>query len=193
MSRMGKRPIPVPNNVKVTISGQLITVEGPKGKLTYTHRPEVEVLYNESEKAIIITRKDESRLAKAYHGLTRALVANMVTGVTEGYSKTLEIYGTGYGIKQEGKNLVVSVGFASPVKVPIPNGITVNIEVPQSRSNTAPAIFTLSGADKQLVGELAARIRRIKPCEPYNGKGIKYKDEQIRRKVGKALAGAAGG
>lgn len=189
MSRIGKKPIAVPANVKISIQDSTILVEGPKGKLTLRHRPEVSVVYDESERLIKVLRNEETRQARAYHGLTRALIANMIKGVTEGYSKTLEIYGTGYNVKQEGKDLVINVGFANAVRVPIPAGISVNIEVPQSRSNTSPAVFTISGIDKQLVGEIAARIRRIKPCEPYNGKGIKYKDEQIKRKVGKALAG----
>ena len=192
MSRIGQKPIPVPGNVKINMSGGKIAVEGPKGKLEYAWRPEVDVIYDEQEKMIKVTRKDDSRAAKSFHGLTRALIANMVVGVTEGYSKTIEIYGTGFGVKQEGNQIAINVGFANTVKLPIPAGVTVNIETPQSRSNTSPAVFTLSGPDKQVIGEFAAEIRSIKPPEPYNGKGIRYKDEHIRRKVGKALAGAGG-
>ncbi len=192
MSRIGQKPIEVPSNVKISISDGTIVVEGPKGKLDYTWRDEVDVVYDEQAKEIRVTRKDDSRAARAFHGLTRALIANMVIGVTEGYSKTIEIYGTGFGVKQEGKDIAINVGFANTVKLPIPAGVTVTIETAQSRSNTSPAVFTLSGPDKQVIGEFAAEIRHIKPPEPYNGKGIRYKDEHIRRKVGKALAGAGG-
>ncbi len=192
MSRIGQKPIQIPGNVKVSISDRTIVVEGPKGKLDYRYQPEVEVNYDEQAKEIRVTRNGDSKRARAFHGLTRALIANMVTGVTEGYSKTIEIYGTGFGVKQEGKDIAINVGFANVVKLPIPANVTVTIETPQSRSNTSPAVFTLSGPDKQTIGEFAAEIRSIKPPEPYNGKGIRYKDEHIRRKVGKALAGAGG-
>jgi len=192
MSRIGQKPVQVPGNVKVSISDRTIVVEGPKGKLDYQYQPEVDVIYDEQAKEIRVTRKGDSKQARAFHGLTRALIANMVTGVTEGYSKTIEIYGTGFGVKQEGKDIAINVGFANIVKLPIPENVTVTIETPQSRSNTTPAVFTLSGPDKQVIGEFASEIRHIKPPEPYNGKGIRYKDEHIRRKVGKALAGAGG-
>jgi large subunit ribosomal protein L6 len=189
MSRLGKKPVEVPGNVKVNIADNTVGIEGPKGKLSYTHRDEVSVAYNADAKVIQVSRQDDSRVAKAMHGLTRALVKNMVVGVTEGYAKTIEIYGTGYGVKQEGNAVALTVGFANIVKIEIPVGVKLEIATPQARSNTQPAVFTVSGYDKQVVGELAATIRRVKKTEPYNGKGIRYQGEHIRRKVGKALAG----
>ncbi len=190
MSRIGQKPVKIPGNVKITVSGSNVAVEGPKGKLNITHNPEVSVVYDQDAKVLTVTRVDDSRRARSMHGLTRALIANMVVGVTEGYSKTMEIFGTGFGVKQEGQNLAVNVGFVNTVMLAIPPSITVEIKTPQSRSNTQAAVFTILGPDKQVVGEFASEIRHIKPCEPYNGKGIKYQDEHIRRKVGKALAGA---
>lgn len=189
MSRIGQKPVEIPGTVKIVISGSSVSVEGPRGKLNMTCNPEVQAVCDEEGKVVTVTRSDDTRRARSLHGLTRALIANMVIGVTDGYSKTMEIFGTGFGVKQEGKNLAVSVGFANTVLMPIPNSVTVEIKTPQSRSNTQAAVFTISGPDKQVVGEFASEIRHIKPCEPYNGKGIKYQDEHIRRKVGKALAG----
>jgi large subunit ribosomal protein L6 len=189
MSRLGKKPIEVPGSVKVNIANNTVAIEGPKGKLAYTHRQEVCVGYDADAKSISVSRQCDSRIAKALHGLTRALVNNMIVGVTDGYAKTIEIYGTGYGVKQEGTAVALSVGFANVVKIEIPMGVKMEIATPQARSNTQPAVFTVSGSDKQAVGELAAKIRRVKKTEPYNGKGIRYQGEHIRRKVGKALAG----
>lgn len=188
---MGKQPISVPGNVKIGVSGRNVTVEGPKGKLSYQHRREVAVEFKADEKIIVVTRADNSRDAKAFHGLTRALVANMVEGVTNGYKKTLEIYGTGYNVKQEGKALAVNVGFINTVMLDIPDGVTVTIETAQSRSDTTPAVVSIEGYDKQVVGEFAARIKRIKKAEPYKGKGIRFKGERIRRKAGKAFGATA--
>jgi large subunit ribosomal protein L6 len=189
MSRLGKKPVAVPGNVKVNIANNLIGMEGPKGKLSFSYRSEIGVAFDAATKMVVVSRKDDSRLAKALHGLTRAIVANMVEGVLNGYSKTLEVYGTGYGVKQEGKAIALTVGFANIVKFEIPQGVALKIDVPQAKSNTQPAVFTISGPDKQAIGEFAARIRKVKKTEPYNGKGIRYQGEHIRRKVGKALAG----
>jgi large subunit ribosomal protein L6 len=189
MSRLGKKPVAVPGNVKVNIANGLVGMEGPKGKLSFAFRSEVGVSFDAATKMVVVTRQDDSRLAKALHGLTRAIVANMVEGVVTGYSKTLEIYGTGYGVKQEGKAVALTVGYANVVKLEIPQGVTVTIGVPQAKSNTQPAVFTIAGPDKQVIGEYAAQIHRVKKTEPYNGKGIRYQGEHIRRKVGKALAG----
>jgi len=190
MSRLGKKPVAVPGGVKVNITGQTIQVEGPKGKLSFTYREQISTAFDANSKVVNVTRKDDTRDAKAFHGLTRAIIANMMIGVTEGYSKTLEVYGTGYGVKQEGNFLALTVGYANVVKLPIPKDVKVAITVPQAKSNTVPAVFTISGPDKQVIGEFGADIRRVKKTEPYNGKGIRYQGEHIRRKVGKALAGA---
>jgi len=187
MSRMGQKPIAVPSNVKVNVQDHTVRIEGPNGTLSYAFRPEITVEYDSSAKMVRVSRAGDSRTARAYHGLTRALIANMVEGVTKGYSRTLEIYGTGYNVKQEGKDVVLTVGYANAVKLPIPQGIKVEIRTPQSRSDTSPAVFSVSGPDKQQVGEFAARIRRVKTPEPYKGKGIRYQDEHIRRKAGKAF------
>lgn len=189
MSRLGKKPVAVPGNVKIAIANNTVGVEGPKGKLSFSYRSRVDVAFDAASKSVVVTRKDDSREAKALHGLTRAIVANMVEGVVNGYSKTLEIYGTGYGVKQEGKAVALTVGYANIVKLEIPQGVTVTIGVPQAKSNTQPAVFTIAGSDKQVIGEYAAQIHRVKKTEPYNGKGIRYQGEHIRRKVGKALAG----
>ncbi|MFA5864447.1 MAG: 50S ribosomal protein L6 [Phycisphaerae bacterium] len=190
MSRLGKKPVVVPGGVKVDIADHTISLEGPKGKLSFSFRAEIAAAFDAVSKNIQVSRKDDSREAKSLHGLTRTLIANMVLGVTQGYSKTLEIYGTGYGVKQEGNNVAVTVGFANVVKLPIPKDVKVTIATPQAKSNTAPAVFTIAGPDKQVIGEYAANIRRVKKPEPYNGKGIRYQGEHVRRKVGKALAGA---
>jgi len=192
MSRIGRKPIPVPANIKVAICDRTVSVDGPKGRLSLEHRPEVQVTFDEAARQIVVARRDDSRPGRSLHGLTRALIANMIHGVTEGYSKTLEIYGTGYGVKVQGKKVAVNVGFANTVELDIADGLAVDIQTPQSRSDTQPAVFTVTGADKQKVGDLAARIRKIKPPEPYKGKGIRYQGEHIRRKAGKAFAGGAG-
>jgi len=190
MSRLGKNPVAVPSRVKVNITDQTISVEGPKGKLSFTYKSQISTAFDANAKVVNVSRKDDTREAKALHGLTRAIIANMMVGVTEGYSKTLEIYGTGYGVKQEGNAVALSVGFANVVKMEIPKDVKVTITTPQAKSNTSPAVFTIAGPDKQVIGEYAANIRRVKKPEPYNGKGIRFQGEHIRRKVGKALAGA---
>ena len=190
MSRIGRKPIPVPANVTVSVQGNVVAVEGPGGKLQYAHRPEVKVQYDGGEKAVKVARNGDSRPAKAFHGLTRALIANMIEGVTRGYRKTIEIYGTGYNVKQEGTQLAVNVGYANSIKLDIPTSVKVEIKTPQSRSETTPAVFTISGPDKQVVGEFGARIKRIKKPEPYKGKGIRYQGQYIRRKQGKAFGAA---
>jgi large subunit ribosomal protein L6 len=180
MSRIGKKPVPVPDKVKVSVNGQEVVVEGGKSKLSITHRPEVAVRVDSAAKTVVVERKSDSREARAVHGLTRALIANMVQGVTEGFSKELEVNGVGWTVRVEGKNVALNVGYADTRKVPIPDGIKV--EITQNR-------IKISGADKQAVGQLAAVIRSQRKPEPYNGKGIKYVDERIIRKQGKAFAG----
>ncbi len=181
MSRIGKKAIEVPKGVKVSLSGRTITVEGSKGTLSHEHRPEVAVKWDESEQSIVCTidEKDAAnRKIRAYWGLTRALIQNMVTGVASGYEKKLEIVGVGWGAQVAGQNLKLQLGYANPVELPIPTGLTVTAE----KQNLA-----VSGADKQAVGDFAAKIRSKRPPEPYNGKGVKYADEVIRKKEGKKM------
>ncbi len=189
MSRIGRQPVAVPSGVKVQLSGRTIHVEGPKGKLDWTFDPDMTVTYDEGGKQITVDRPSNHRRHRALHGLTRALIANMVQGVTEGYEKGLEMYGTGYTANVQGKKLVLTVGFGHPVERTIPAGIEVTVDVPNARGNDTPARFKLSGCDKQQVGEFAAEIRHVRPPEPYLGKGIRYAGEHIRRKAGKTFVG----
>jgi large subunit ribosomal protein L6 len=176
MSRIGKLPIPVPSGVEVTISGADITVKGPKGTLSHTVVEPIAV--SQEDGSLVVTRPNDERIAKERHGLTRTLVANMVKGVSEGYSKTLEIVGTGYRVQARGKDLEFALGFSHPVLVSPPDGIEFTVE--------APTRFVVSGIDKQKVGETAANIRKIRKPEPYKGKGVRYQGEVVRRKAGKA-------
>jgi large subunit ribosomal protein L6 len=176
MSRIGKLPIPVPSGVEVTINGSDVTVKGPKGTLSHTVVEPISVA--QTDGTILVTRPNDESDSKARHGLTRTLVANMVTGVTDGYSKTLEIVGTGYRVQARGANLEFALGFSHPVTVAPPDGISFAVE--------APTRFVVSGIDKQKVGETAANIRKIRRPEPYKGKGVRYQGEVVRRKAGKA-------
>jgi large subunit ribosomal protein L6 len=180
MSRIGKKPVALPANVKVAVTDRHIVVESGSNKLSYTHRPEVTVKVDDPSKSVVVERRDDSRSAKAMHGLTRALIANMVTGVTTGFTKDLEINGVGWGATVQGNKVALNVGYADTRYVPIPTGVAVEVQGMRIK---------VKGADKQAVGQVAARIRAHKPPEPYNGKGIKYIDEQIIRKSGKAFAG----
>ena len=177
MSRIGRKPIPVPTDVNVAIDGQLVSVKGPKGELSHTVAEPITVERGE-DGALLVVRPNDERRAKELHGLSRTLVANMVVGVTEGYRKTLEISGTGYRVQQKGSDLEFALGFSHPVTVVPPPGITFTVE--------RPTVFHVAGIDKQLVGEVAANIRKIRPPEPYKGKGVRYSGEVIRRKAGKA-------
>jgi large subunit ribosomal protein L6 len=176
MSRIGKLPIPVPSGVEVTINGADVTVKGPKG--TLSHRVVEPIVVEHEDGQLLVRRPDDERDSKARHGLTRTLVANMVKGVTDGYSKTLEIVGTGYRVQAKGSDLEFALGFSHPVVVSAPDGITFTVE--------APTRFVVSGIDKQKVGETAANIRKIRKPEPYKGKGVRYQGEVVRRKAGKA-------
>ena len=180
MSRIGKMPIAVPNGVDVKIDGITVTVKGAKGELSYQFNKEISVVKDGDN--IVVTRPTDDKEHRALHGLTRTLIANMVKGVTEGYSKTLEVNGVGYRAQKQGNNLVMNLGYSHQVIVPEIPGI--KIEVP------APNSIVISGADKQLVGQFAADVRKKRPPEPYKGKGIKYANEHIRRKEGKAAKGA---
>ncbi|GIE79124.1 50S ribosomal protein L6 [Actinoplanes philippinensis] len=176
MSRIGRKSIPVPAGVDVKISGQTVTVKGPKGELSHTVAEPITVSQDGGE--LVVNRPNDERKAKELHGLSRTLVANMIVGVTEGYKKVLEINGTGYRVTAKGKDLEFALGFSHPVLVVPPAGITFSVEKPTQ--------FTVTGIDKQLVGEVSANIRKIRPPEPYKGKGVKYQGEVIRRKAGKA-------
>jgi large subunit ribosomal protein L6 len=177
MSRIGRRPIPVPSGVEVTITGQTVRVKGPKGELSHTVSEPITVERGD-DGALVLGRPNDERRAKELHGLSRTLVANLVIGVTDGYRKSLEISGTGYRVTQKGSDLEFALGFSHPVVVPAPAGITFQVE--------RPTLFHISGIDKQQVGEVAANIRKIRPPEPYKGKGVMYQGEVIRRKAGKA-------
>jgi large subunit ribosomal protein L6 len=179
MSRIGRAPITLPSGVKATHEGQQLLVEGPQGKLSITLPPRLSVGLKDQQ--LHVERSGEEQSDKAMHGLYRALIANMVQGVSSGYAKELEIVGVGYRAQVQGKQLSLHVGFSHPVCIPVPEGIT--IEVPK------PTTVIVKGFDKQLVGEFAASLRRIAPPEPYKGKGIRYVGEVIRRKAGKAATG----
>lgn len=183
MSRIGKKAITLPKGVKLGINGRVVTVEGPKGTLSYEHRPEVSVVWSDDEKSLScsISEKDmANRTIRAYWGLTRALIQNMIQGVAQGYEKKLEVVGVGWSAQMAGPNLKLQLGYADPVIFEIPKGLTVTTEK-QS--------VTVSGADKQLVGQFAAVVRSSRPPEPYNGKGVKYATEVVRRKEGKKAGG----
>ncbi len=183
MSRIGRKPIPIPEKVKVTQAGGLVTVEGPKGKISQRFRPEARIEIREPDRTIVVERTGDSAFERAYHGTARALLANMVRGVSEGFQKTLEIVGVGYNAKLEENRIVLQIGFCHPVKVPVPGGIQV--EIPQATR------ITVRSPDKQQVGEFAARIRRVRPPEPYKGKGIRYEGERIVKKAGKTFGTGA--
>jgi large subunit ribosomal protein L6 len=176
MSRIGRMPVPIPSGVDVTITGREVTVTGPKGKLSLEVAEPIEVSQNDG--VITVTRPNDEGNVRALHGLSRSLVANMVTGVTEGYRKTLEIVGVGYRVQARGSNLEFSLGFSHPITVSPPEGITLRVE--------SPTRLVVEGIDKQQVGEVAANIRKLRKPDPYKGKGLRYSGEHIRRKVGKA-------
>jgi large subunit ribosomal protein L6 len=192
MSRIGNKPIEIPSGVKVEQKGQHLKVTGPLGTLEMDCHPEIQIKIDDPGSAIIVqNEKPDLRKAKQLHGTMRALLANMVTGVSKGFERKMEIYGTGYNVKEQGGKLVFQIGFCHTVERPIPKGIKVNIETPATRGNDVPARFTISGSDKCVLGQFAADVRKIRPPEPYKGKGIRYADEHVRRKVGKAFASGA--
>lgn len=180
MSRIGKKPVPVSDKVEVTLNGRQISVKGPAGTLSFEHHPGVSVAYNKDEKQLVVSRPDDSRQSRALHGLTRALVNNMVQGVVTPYEKRLEVVGVGYQASVQGKVISLQVGFANTIKLDIPEGVTC--ELP------SPTLVILKSCDKHKVGQFAANIRSVRPPEPYKGKGIRYQGEYIRRKAGKAFA-----
>jgi large subunit ribosomal protein L6 len=177
MSRIGRLPITVPSGVDVAVDGQEVTVKGPKGRLAHAVAAPIAVERTE-DGTIAVTRPDDERESRSLHGLTRSLIANMVEGVTNGYTKKLEIHGTGYRVVAKGSDLEFALGYSHPVLVKAPEGITFTVE--------NPTRFSVSGIDKQQVGEVAANIRKLRRPDPYKGKGVRYEGERIRRKVGKA-------
>jgi large subunit ribosomal protein L6 len=179
MSRIGKQPVAIPAGVKVKVADGKVLVEGPKAKLQITYHPKVQVAVDEKGKSVLVTRGDEERFSRSLHGLTRSLIANMVEGVTKGYTKTLKIVGVGYQARMDKKSVVLTVGFANPITMTPPDGVTV--EVPDATT------IVVKGADKQLVGQFAAEVRHSRPPEPYQGKGIRYEGEQVRMKEGKSF------
>ncbi len=194
MSRIGKKPVEIPSGAKIEIAGQLVKVSGAKGNLSWEIPQPITAAVEDN--TVVVQRPDDEKQNKALHGLTRALIANMVKGVTEGYTIGLELYGTGYSANVEGKNLLLNCGYMgrgvgrkSQFTIPIPQGLEVTVTTPAARGNTDPARFTVTGCDKQQVGQFAAEIRKIRKPEPYLGKGIRYAGEQIRRKAGKVFAG----
>ncbi|HEY5359600.1 MAG TPA: 50S ribosomal protein L6 [Streptosporangiaceae bacterium] len=176
MSRIGRMPVTVPSGVDVTINGREVTVTGPKGTLSLEVAEPIEV--RQADSTITVTRPSDEGEVRALHGLSRSLIANMVTGVTDGYRKTLEIVGVGYRVQARGNDLEFALGFSHPVPVHAPEGISFRVETPTR--------FIVEGIDKQQVGEVAANIRKLRKPDPYKGKGVRYQGEQIRRKVGKA-------
>lgn len=180
MSRIGKQPIVIPGGVKVQVGEGKVKVEGPKGKLEFVYHPHMQVAVDEKTKAIKVERPDDERQHRSLHGLTRSLIANMVQGVTKGYEKKLKIEGIGYQARMDKKAVVLTVGYANSVTMEPPAGVTVEL--------TDPTTIIVKGADKHLVGQFAADIRRVRKPEPYKGKGIRYENEQVRRKEGKSFA-----
>ena len=176
MSRIGRLPITIPSGVDVTINGRQVHVKGPKGELNLEVSAPIEVQQNDG--IITVTRPDDEGENRALHGLSRSLIANMVTGVTDGYRKTMEIVGVGYRVQAKGRDLEFALGFSHPVPVAAPDGISFRVETPTR--------FVVEGIDKQQVGEVAANIRKLRKPDPYKGKGVRYQGEQVRRKVGKA-------
>ncbi len=176
MSRIGKLPIQLPKGVDVTVDGRTLKVKGPKGELTRTFHPAVEIAREDG--SLVVKRKDDSPTSRALHGLSRTLLANMVIGVTQGYTKDLEISGTGYRAQLAGKKLTLALGYSHPIEIDPPAGVSFTTETPQK--------IKVSGIDKEVVGEIAAKIRGMRVPDPYKAKGVKYAGEVIRRKAGKA-------
>jgi large subunit ribosomal protein L6 len=198
MSRIGKKPVEVPSGVTVKIAGGEVSVSGPKGSSAWRYPNNQTVAMDDASKSVLVTRKDDSKQARANHGLTRSLIANMVHGVSQGYERKLEIYGTGYNCKLQGRTLNLNIGFmgrnrgkGAQFELPVPTGVEVVIEKDAARGDSDPAILVVKGHDKQAVGQFAAEIRGLRKTEPYKGKGIRYAGEQVRRKQGKALGGGA--
>ena len=178
MSRIGKKPVSIPDGVEVTLQDRVIKVKGPKGELTYEHRPEVQAAVDDEKKEVSITRDSDDRLSRSFHGLTRSLIQNMVVGVKDGYEKRLEIVGVGYIAAIQGDTLQLRVGFANEIHKEIPQGLDVTCPDQQH--------VVVQGCDKQIVGQFAAEVRAVRKPEPYKGKGVRYQGEHVKIKPGKA-------
>ena len=201
MSRIGKKPVDIPGGVKVEISGRTVKVSGPKAAqpMTWSLPEMVSAAVDESGKTVVVTRQDDSKQARSEHGLSRSLIANMIQGAAQGYEQRLQVYGTGYSCNVQGDKLLLNCGFMGrgtkekpQFSIPIPKGLEVVIETAAARGNADPASFVVRGCDKHLVGDFSARVRGIRPPEPYKGKGIRYHGENVQRKAGKAFAGGGG-
>jgi large subunit ribosomal protein L6 len=179
MSRIGKKPVPVADGVEITLNNGTIAVKGKNGELSFNWHPNMQVIWDDQAREVRVERPDDQRQNRALHGLTRAIIANMVQGVQEPFERRLEIQGVGYQASLNGKELALQVGFANTIRLPVPDGVTC--EVP------APTQIIVKSPDKHAVGQFAANIRRVRPPEPYKGKGIRYVGEQVRRKAGKAF------
>ncbi len=184
MSRVGRQPIAIPDGVKVTVNGSDVSVEGPRGRLARTVHPEMTVRVKDAE--AVVERPSDSKTHKSLHGLSRKLIANMVEGVSKGFEKVLELRGTGYRAEMKGQKIVLGLGFSHPVEKDVPAGIEMEVERMPMIDAMAITHVTIRGVDKELVGQVAAELRRIRPPEPYKGKGIRYLGEYVRRKAGKA-------
>ncbi len=182
MSRVGKQPIEIPDGVEVRVDGAGVQVKGPRGEIVRDFHPDMVIEHADGR--LTVKRPSDRPRHRALHGLTRSLLANMVTGVTEGFERALEIHGVGYRAEKRGRDLVLNVGFSHSVRIEAPEGIDLELE--------SPTLVRVRGVDKQLVGQTAAEIRQVRPPEPYKGKGIRYQGEQVRRKAGKATAGGLG-
>lgn len=192
MSRIGKKPVEIPQGVKIDQQGQTVTVSGPLGSMDLKFDERIVVKVDSAQHRVeVVNPQPEDRQSRALHGTTRALIANMVAGVSKGFEQKMEIYGTGYSAKEVGGKLVLAVGYAHTVELPIPKGIKITIDVPATRGNDVPAKLTIRSIDKACLGQFASDVRRVRPPEPYKGKGIRYADEQIKHKVGKAFASGA--
>jgi large subunit ribosomal protein L6 len=196
MSRVGEQPVLVPSGVTIQLEGREISVSGPRGGSSWRFPETAAVAYDEESKLITVGRTTNSKQSRANHGLTRALIANMVKGASEGFQKRLLIYGTGYNCKLEGGKLHLNAGFSgrrrglgSQFEIPVPQGVEVEVQTPAARGDNEPASLLISGHDKQQVGQFAAEVRALRKTEPYKGKGIRYEGEHVRRKQGKALTG----
>jgi len=199
MSRIGKKPVVVPSGVTVKVANRQISISGPKGNSTWSVPSTAAVEFDAGSKQVRVAATDGSKQARANHGLTRALIANMVRGAAEGFERRLKIHGTGYNCKLVGRTLHLNIGFSgrrrgvgSQFELPVPEGLDVTVEVPAARGDNEPASLVIRGSDKQKVGQFAAEVRSLRKTEPYKGKGIRYDGEHVRRKQGKALTGGGG-
>jgi large subunit ribosomal protein L6 len=191
MSRIGKKPIVIPSGVKVEQQGQAVKATGPKGTLEMKCHPAITVKVDDG-RIVVDNAEPNDRIKRAMHGTTRALLNNMILGVSQGFQREMRIFGTGYNVKEQGGKLILTVGYCDSVSLPIPKGVKVEIKNPATKGNEVPAVFSISSADKHILGQFAANIRRVRPPEPYQGKGIRYADEHVVRKEGKAFASGSG-